>query len=656
MNAHASDASPLTADTARAVARFLALHGLEVPSSQLLQSLRDDDSADSVAAELSARGLEVRPVEVTRADLPMLNMPALVTLQDRRTFVVLSAQRKRLRVLTEHAESALISLDGTAVFPMRAIEFAGPMPAHARWVRRFLLALRTERAALAHIAMTSILVLGFGLAVPALTRQVLDRALPEGSTELLSLVALSLPILALHRVWLEVLRAAGARRLGARVIATLSSNLMQHIVHLPFAVQQRRSPHELVYALQSAESLAQLFIRVALSPMLDVLSLFGHLAWLMWALPPVAAVAVVSSALVLASSAVTARKLTGLAHAQVPASARQSGFLYEVLAGVVTVKSLGGERACGRRWLERLADEQRLDQESASTSLGHQTLLRLFTRTTSLAMFGWGAHACLHGDLTLGAFLSAAMYADGVMAASMRLGGTIVQSWSSSVLVEQIDDILGGAEEPVRDRRPCAAAQTSAIVLNDVWFRHAPESPWVVRGESLEVERGTVLNLRSPSGSGKTTLLRLMAGLYQPERGQVRIEGRDPRELRHLITYVPQQAHLLEGSVLHNLRVLSRAPVQRVLEASVETGLFEWLIGLPMGYETLVSAGGYNVSGGQRQWIALTAAVASDRPIVLLDEAMCHMDRIRRAQLAASDLFRGKTVVQVSHERDDPRP
>ena len=85
----------------------------------------------------------------------------------------------------------------------------------------------------------------------------------------------------------------------------------------------------------------------------------------------------------------------------------------------------------------------------------------------------------------------------------------------------------------------------------------------------------------------------------------------------------------------------------------MDTGLFEWVGSLPMGFETLISAGGYNVSGGQRQWIAITAAVASDRPIVLLDEAMCHIDHARRARLTRGDLFAGKTVVHVTHEEDE---
>jgi ABC-type bacteriocin/lantibiotic exporter with double-glycine peptidase domain len=646
--------APLTSDLAKTTASFLALHGVEAHRQRLTESLADDPSIERIASELFMHGLDARPVEVTRRDLPLLRTPTLVCFADGRAHVVLEVLKNALRVAGTGGSSALVSTREDAIYPLRALEVAERPPDTASFLRRFFLVFSRERTNLLRMLSLSLLVLGFNLATPLLTRQVLDRALPDGSRNLLALIALAMPVLALHRTWLELLRAGVLRQLEARVVSNLLAGMIKHVVHLPFLEQQRRPPHELAFTVSATETLAQQYGRSILSPLLDVLSAAAYLVWLALVLPQVAAVACAMSLLVLALSAFTARKLARLTRMRVPASARQGGFLYETLAGVMTVKSLGAERTCGRRWLERLVDERRLDLDSLDAQLFHQTMLRLLTRATSLAMFAWGAHACLHGDLTLGAFLSAAMYADGLMGASTRLGGTGVQLWGSRSLLERVDDVLSVSENRhALDRHALKTPSDHAITLDDVWFRHAPHARWVVQGEALRVKRGEVLSLRSPSGSGKTTLLRLMAGLYEPERGHVRVEGRDPGEVRHLITYLPQQAHLLEGSILHNLRMLSGAPIERVLKASVDTGLFEWVGSLPMGFETLISAGGYNVSGGQRQWIAITAAVASDRPIVLLDEAMCHIDRPRRARLARGDLFHGKTVVHVTHEEDE---
>jgi ATP-binding cassette subfamily B protein len=116
------------------------------------------------------------------------------------------------------------------------------------------------------------------------------------------------------------------------------------------------------------------------------------------------------------------------------------------------------------------------------------------------------------------------------------------------------------------------------------------------------------------------------------------------------IAYLPQQAHLFAGSLLHNLRLLSGASLERIVQASVATGLAAFVATLPMKFETIVPAGGGNLSGGQRQWILLTAAVASERRLLLMDESLANLDRLTRARLRQGASFDGKSVIWVSHE------
>src|SRR5690606_18098701 len=129
-----------------------------------------------------------------------------------------------------------------------------------------------------------------------------------------------------------------------------------------------------------------------------------------------------------------------------------------------------------------------------------------------------------------------------------------------AVLDEPSEPLLA----PLGSERPLASGD--AIVMNDVWFRYGPDQPWILQGYNLRVGAGEQLTLRSASGSGKTTILRLIAGLYQPERGTVSVFGRDPAKARGHIAYLPQQAHLFAGSLLHNLRMLSGASLERIVE------------------------------------------------------------------------------------------
>jgi ABC-type bacteriocin/lantibiotic exporter with double-glycine peptidase domain len=145
--------------------------------------------------------------------------------------------------------------------------------------------------------------------------------------------------------------------------------------------------------------------------------------------------------------------------------------------------------------------------------------------------------------------------------------------------------------------------------------------------------------------------LRILSGLLPSTRGDALVFGVDAAGARRAVTYVPQQATLFSVSLMDNLRIFSGgAPPERILAAAKATGLLDAISGWPMGLETVVSFGATNISSGQRQLVLFTAAVASEAPIVLLDEALAHVDLKIRARLGAASLFRGRTVISVVHD------
>jgi ABC-type bacteriocin/lantibiotic exporter with double-glycine peptidase domain len=186
--------------------------------------------------------------------------------------------------------------------------------------------------------------------------------------------------------------------------------------------------------------------------------------------------------------------------------------------------------------------------------------------------------------------------------------------------------------------------------LEDVWFRYGASGPWVLQGYDLRVEPGQKVTLAGPSGSGKTTVLRLLAGLHVPEKGKVLVAGREPREVRHDLLYLPQFVRIFGGSIMDNLRIFSNgAPLEKLTETAGATGLQGLVATLPMGYRTLLPPGGRNLSGGQRQLIALTGALASGRPLLLLDEAMANLDARHAAPLRAILAAGPWTMVAANH-------
>jgi ABC-type bacteriocin/lantibiotic exporter with double-glycine peptidase domain len=190
---------------------------------------------------------------------------------------------------------------------------------------------------------------------------------------------------------------------------------------------------------------------------------------------------------------------------------------------------------------------------------------------------------------------------------------------------------------------------SNCISISGVSYRYGNDSRWVIDKHDWELERGSVVHLDSPSGSGKTTLLRMIAGLLAPTHGRISIFGVDAKRARNLVLYVPQHCKLFEASIRENLELLSGAGREEIQRVSELTGLRRMLAKLPMGEETLVAADGGNISSGQRQLVVLTAAFASPRPVVLLDEATSQVDVETRAACQWDALFAGRTVIRVEH-------
>jgi ATP-binding cassette subfamily B protein len=217
------------------------------------------------------------------------------------------------------------------------------------------------------------------------------------------------------------------------------------------------------------------------------------------------------------------------------------------------------------------------------------------------------------------------------------------------------DDLRAVAPKPVR-------VAPAPIQLDDVVFGYADGSP-VLHRISLAVRAGEHVALVGRTGAGKTSALHLLAGLYAPWAGAVRVAGRDPTTLdeserRKVVGVVPQVVQLFSGTVRENVTLAdSSVPEPAVLEAARIAGADAFVRALPMSYETLLSSQsggrGTQLSAGQQQLLALARALVHRPSVLLLDEATAAIDSVSdaafRAALRESVLPRGCAVLTIAH-------
>jgi len=197
------------------------------------------------------------------------------------------------------------------------------------------------------------------------------------------------------------------------------------------------------------------------------------------------------------------------------------------------------------------------------------------------------------------------------------------------------------------------------VTFTDVKLTYDPSRPPALDGLSFRVLPGETLVLSGTSGAGKSSVLRLLMGFRVPDSGRIALNGQDatrlrPAELRRLSAYVGQRAHLFRATLRENIRLARpEATDAEVVAAAEAAQVMSFAAGLTRGLDTLVGEGGFGLSGGQAQRVAVARAFLRDAPLVLLDEPTAHLDPGTEAEVLDSlrRLCAGRTAIVATHSR-----
>jgi subfamily B ATP-binding cassette protein MsbA len=274
----------------------------------------------------------------------------------------------------------------------------------------------------------------------------------------------------------------------------------------------------------------------------------------------------------------------------------------------------------------------------------------------ALAIYFAGTQG-VRGDLTLGHFMGF-MTAALLIYTPLKSAATLQTALQEGIAAASrvfgiIDRDIQLREAP--DAKPLELTR-GEIEFKNVSFAYEPDSE-VLKSVSLVVPPGRTVALVGPSGSGKSTLVNLCLRFFDPERGQVLIDGQDIRgvtvaSLREAIALVTQDPVLFDDTIRANIAYGTK-PIDeaRVVEAAKAAAAHDFIMALPKGYDTRVGEAGGLLSGGERQRIAIARALYKDAPILLLDEPTSSLDSEAEAkvQAALESLMRGRTVLMIAH-------
>ncbi|BDU74939.1 peptidase domain-containing ABC transporter [Mesoterricola silvestris] len=599
------------------------------------QAFRDglDPGPDRMIEALEDRGLQGRAARLDSRDLAYLERPTLVELREGTWVLLLDGPSGSFSVETP---GGVRTLDPEALAERisgRALDLSPALPPGATlWARLKPLFLRQPRSLL-QLGAALLMLQALALVLPATTALILDRALPDGASSLLALGVAGMFLATVHQVWIGWIQERVVLFFSTRLAVSAERGFLEHALRCPFPFLQSRTLGDLLQAFGGFAAARDLLPARTVGVFLSGAMGFLYLLAMFALLPGASLVILLVTALLALPTLALGRVQARLQARQVEAAAREHGLLIELVTGIATLKGSGTEARALDRWRGRRRAVLGLELTRSRLNLASDLVLGLVSQALAIGLFIHGGLRLLEGSLKPGTLFAFLQLSSGFTSSFLAVVHTALTLLILKPQLAKAQEILSREPDP-RPRRDSPTPGPVPAVLEDVGFRYTPSSPWVLQGYDLRVDPGEKATLAGPSGFGKTTVLRLLAGLHVPERGRVRVAGRDPREVRHDLVYLPQFVRIFGGSILENLRIYAcGAPLERLMEAAGPTGLQALVDTLPMGYRTLLPPGGRNLSGGQRQLIALTGALASGRPLLLLDEALANLDAAHAAPL-----------------------
>lgn len=269
-----------------------------------------------------------------------------------------------------------------------------------------------------------------------------------------------------------------------------------------------------------------------------------------------------------------------------------------------------------------------------------------------------GAYLYVHGEATIGTVYLVVAYTNAIYTPIHEVRMQIQDLQRANASARRVAELF--ASRPSVTDGPGAelpGGAAPAVEFDRVSFAYGQDAPRVLHDLSFRLEPGTVLGVLGRTGSGKTTVARLVARMYDPTEGAVRVGGVDIRELRQeelrrRVGIVTQDVQLFHGSLRDNLALFDTGiDDERIIAAIDRLGMGDWLSRFPDGLDTVIESGGRDLSAGEAQLLSLCRLLLRDPGVVILDEASSRLDAATERMLgrAFAELFRGRTAIVIAH-------
>ena len=496
------------------------------------------------------------------------------------------------------------------------------------------------------------------LVLPFLTQAIVDVGIKHKDIGFVWLVLLGQLVLTVSRTALDFIRRWLLLHISMRVNISLVSDFFIKLLRLPMSffdtklmgdLMQRMNDHARVNSFLTGQMLGVALSMLSLVVLGAVLLMYNVVIFVIF---------VAGSAVYALWITAFLRRRKVLDYELFEQQAINNNKTYEFITSMQEIKLQDCRRRRRWEWEDTQADMFNVQMKSLKLQQAEEAGSIFINELKNIVITVVSATAVIHGDLTLGMMLAVQYIIGQLNAPVEQLMGFFYSLQDVKISLERINEIHKAKDENAggHDMTPTPGPQT--IRLENISFKYDPHSPRkTIDGVSIEIPKGKVTAIVGASGSGKTTLVKLMLGYYPVSEGRITIGGTDIARLnldewRRRFGVVMQDGTIFSESIARNIAVDDNDIDKERMTKAAETACIEdYVMGLPLKFNTKIGRDGNGLSQGQKQRILIARAVYKKPDFIFLDEATNSLDASNERHIVENldSFYKGRTVVVVAH-------